>query len=422
MNVNTNTNNNNFVVLDYEGNIMSDAPATPQTRRYNLRSRNRNTIIETPKTPEKSTNTRRIKRVPLPHPLIFREPETATVEAVAVENIFDGATVYEAEDGSFVIDGFTRGIDYFLERGAIEDPDYTTDDESEDETDDESDDESYDSVSEILDGWKKQINDLGFEAIDDLIDDYRRLVNQAENTESEDEETTEDEEVRCDDLVGFEYEEYGRGYLLYAPEGHPAIGQKYFFDAWWMPKHNAWFFKSWFLRDFKVLGATEIGADNIDEEVSMDDDEEDEEVEYDEHDDLTDFEYEEYGRGYLLYAPEGHPAIGQKYFFDAWWMPKYNGWFFKSQFLENFQGLGATEIGADNHDEEIIENEDEEHYDLDGFEYEEYGRGYLLYAPEGHPAIGQKYFFDAWWMPKHNAWFFKSQFLEDFQGLGANEV
>ena len=58
--------------------------------------------------------------------------------------------------------------------------------------------------------------------------------------------------------------------------------------------------------------------------------------------DLTGFTYEEYGRGYLLDPPKDHPTIGRKYFLNAWWMPNEEGWFFKKEFLDNMNALGAT--------------------------------------------------------------------------------
>ena len=88
---------------------------------------------------------------------------------------------------------------------------------------------------------------------------------------------------------------------------------------------------------------------------------------------------------------------------------------FKEEFLENFESMGVTELNA----EETEETEEEvDENDLSGFTYEPYGRGYLLFAPEDHPDYGTKYFHDAWWMPKHNAWFFRKQHLDNFLNMG----
>ena len=360
---NTRSTRNNFVVLDYEGNEVFDQrqsntePVTP-THRYNLRSRTRTTATNTPSTPQKPTHTRSMSNEIIQStPLIFRAPrENVVVDAVAVDSVFNDTIVYEAEDGSIVLRGFTRGLSYFTERGATED-----------------------------------ISD------------------------------TEDEE----DLSEFTYEEYGRGYLLYPPIDHVAIGQKYFFDAWWMPKFDAWFFKPEFLDNFISMGATEIGEteDEI-EEVSEEEIEEENDAET-----LDGFCYVKHGRGYLLYSPStDHDSNGEKYFYNAWWMPKYDAWFFRSQYLDDFIKMGVVEGSYSDDEESSYDNESdtetedtqeygEEDFELDGYTCKAYGRGFLLYSPttDNH---GTKYFHDAWWMPKHKAWFFRKQHLANFLDMG----
>lgn len=378
-----NSTQNNFIVLDYEGNevgAFETPPSTPRpNNRYNLRSRTRNTLpLPEPQTPRKQVQTQT-----RPVPLIFcgnesPQQNTITVEAVAVDSAFNGTIVYEADDGSIVLRGFTRGLEYFTDRGATEDVDTESDEDAE----------------------------------------YA----------SEDEETEEVKGVDEIDLSGFTYEAYGRGYLLYPPLGYPATGQKYFLNAWWMPKYDAWFFKEQYLEYFESMGVANL-TEQLDymeeEEEELTEEEEEEEDEVDEND-LSDFTYEPYGRGYLLYPPMDHPAIGEKYFFDAWWMQKFDAWFFKEEFLENFESMGVTELNAEETEEETEEEESEEEVyenDLSGFTYEAYGRGFLLFAPdEGHPDFGQKYFHDAWWMPKHNAWFFRRQHLVNFQNMGVTSA
>ena len=160
------------------------------------------------------------------------------------------------------------------------------------------------------------------------------------------------------------------------------------------------------------------------ETESEDDDETEIEEDDDETEDLSEFTYEPYGAGYLLYAPDDHPRIGEKYFYNAWWMPKFDAWFFKEEFLEEFESMGATEYFNDEQIEEIIDDDEytQEGGALSGFEYVRFGRGYLLYPPTwDHPDVGEKYFYNSWWMPKHNAWFFRSKFLNEFIDLGAVE-
>lgn len=279
---------NNFIVLDYDGNEVFDQsqpntePATP-TRRYNLRSRTRTAATNTPSTPQKPTHTRSMSsdNITSSIPLIFQAPrKNVVVNAVAIDSAFNDTIVYEADDGSIVLRGFTQGLSYFIDRGATED-----------------------------------ISD------------------------TEDEDEDEDEYIE-DDLSEFTYEEYGRGYLLYPPIDHAAIGQKYFFDAWWMPKFDAWFFKSEFLDEFIEMGVVE--GEYSDDEESSCDEESDEETEDTEDAELDGYSYKAYGRGFLLYSPttDNH---GTKYFHDAWWMPKQNAWFFRRQHLDNFLDMGVTQ-------------------------------------------------------------------------------
>ena len=377
----------NFIVLDYDGNEVFDQsqpntePVTP-TRRYNLRSRTRTASTNTPSTPQKPTHTRSMSsdNVTSSIPLIFQAPkENVVVNAVAIDSAFNDTIVYEADDGSIVLRGFTQGLSYFIDRGATED-----------------------------------ISD----------------------TEDEDED---EDEYNEHDLSEFTYEEYGRGYLLYPPIDHAAIGQKYFFDAWWMPKFDAWFFKSEFLDEFISMGASEIENESeedieeeSEEEIEEESEEESDEESEEEEDNLAGFCYVKHGRGYLLYSPNVyHEWNGQKYFFNAWWMPKFDAWFFKSEFLDEFIEMGVVEgeysddeessCDDDESDEETEDTEDTEDAELDGYSYKAYGRGFLLYSPttDNH---GTKYFHDAWWMPKQNAWFFRRQHLDNFLDMGVTQA
>ena len=377
------TAQNNFIVLDYDGNeVFENTPTTTRpvtpTHRYNLRSRTR-TTTSTSSTPQKPTHTRSVSHEITPIPLLFQgsvneEEPVVTVQATAVDSQFEGTVVYEAEDGSIVLRGFNGGLEFFTTRGA-------TEDETDEETDEEPD----------------ELN-----------------------------------------LEGFTYEEYGRGYLLYPSMDHAAIGQKYFFDAWWMPKFDAWFFKEEHLDNFISMGVTECHTNTSDEEEDEDDEELFGETDEDEEDDLSGFCYVQHGRGYLLFAPEGHPDNGTKYFYNSWWMPKYNAWFFQKQFLEEFTAMGVVEGTYSDDDESDANTEDTQEYteeddeetedefdenDLSGFTYEAYGRGFLLFAPdEGHPDFGKKYFYDAWWMPKHNAWFFRKKHLDTFLDMNVTHA
>ena len=59
-------------------------------------------------------------------------------------------------------------------------------------------------------------------------------------------------------------------------------------------------------------------------------------------------------------------------------------------------------------------------YPLHGFTITTYGRGYLLHPPTtDHETVGTKYFYNTWWMSKKDAWFFRTQELENLERLGA---
>ena len=59
-------------------------------------------------------------------------------------------------------------------------------------------------------------------------------------------------------------------------------------------------------------------------------------------------------------------------------------------------------------------------YPLHGFTITTYGRGYLLRPPTPeHSTVGTKYFYNTWWMPKKDAWFFRTQELANLEQLGA---
>ena len=88
-----------------------------------------------------------------------------------------------------------------------------------------------------------------------------------------------------------------------------------------------------------------------------------------------------------------------------------------------------SEEETENDSEEETENDSEEETEndsvvlstiLEGFTVKEYGRGYLLHPPSvDHEDAGTKYFFESWWMPSRNAWFFRSKYFDAMTNRGA---
>ena len=61
-------------------------------------------------------------------------------------------------------------------------------------------------------------------------------------------------------------------------------------------------------------------------------------------------------------------------------------------------------------------------FDLSSMTLERFGRGYLLRPQEDYEFYGEKYFLNGWWMPKHFAWFFRSEYFDELIFLGAEYI
>merc|ERR1711871_447752 len=117
-------------------------------------------------------------------------------------------------------------------------------------------------------------------------------------------------------------EKYGKGFLLVPDKKNKDWGTKYYHNGWWMPKHNAWFFKKEY-KDFLL----ENGAYTKLKKKSC---------VKSENKKNGKLNFKPHGRGFLLVPEEGHPDWGTKYYHNGWWMPKYNAWFFKKNDKESF--------------------------------------------------------------------------------------
>ena len=201
---------------------------------------------------------------------------------------------------------------------------------------------------------------------------------------------------------------HGKGYLVKPNHCHPDYGEKYYYGGWWMPKHNAWFFKE---HDYQKYCEGE--GDSYEEE------------EFSVEPDFTGMKVAKHGKGFLLIPLSDHADYAQKYYYDGWWMPRYNAWFFKSEHYEWLLECGASvEEVIDSEDEHVEDDEQAkaEHantYFLEGMCFTEYGRGYMLYALKKHCLYGSKYLLTGFWNPKAKGWFFKKSEFDRLIGFGA---
>jgi hypothetical protein len=247
----------------------------------------------------------------------------------------------------------------------------------------------------------------------DTFEDATSFVSHNANPSFQIYQCTQDHNM-LDDSYDYNLEPYGRGYILTTSEENPLYGEKYFnsdlvedFEGsgFWNSKASGWFFRK------DNLDALNDFLDNC---VSEDEDEtEDEDVSNGlvvgdgvSNEDLNSMYLEEYGKGYLLFPQENDTRIGTKSFLGGWWMPKHDAWFFKAEHYEHLEALGAQTMES---------NQDSDH-PFDNTEYEKHGKGYLVYPNDDHPSYGEKYYHNGWWMPKHNAWFFKT---DAFQTINA---
>lgn len=130
-------------------------------------------------------------------------------------------------------------------------------------------------------------------------------------------------------LSGMTFTPYGRGLLLTCSASHSRWSQKYFYGGWWMPAQDGWFFKSNLKSKLVSLGASCGGSEGCCSSGSPSSTQ------------FTDMVVEKYGRGYLLVPSGRHQDEGVKNYFGGWWMPKFDSWFFKSQYLDVLLSHGA---------------------------------------------------------------------------------
>ena len=181
--------------------------------------------------------------------------------------------------------------------------------------------------------------------------------------------------------------EYGKGYLLVPEEGHPDWGTKYYHNGWWMPKHNAWFFKKEYVADL-IVDCKKDTEDKM----------------------FKGFKMQKYGKGYLLTVDKNHPDWGEKYYYNGWWFSKQKGWFFKKEWKTFLIDNGVKMSKKSFKDETLT---------FDCFKMESYGKGLILTTPSKYNQWGEKYYYGGWWFPKQKGWFFKKDFEQFLKDNGA---
>ena len=108
---------------------------------------------------------------------------------------------------------------------------------------------------------------------------------------------------------------------------------------------------------------------------------------------------------------ESHYLYGEPYLGKGFWNKKLNGWVFKKECLDDLMANGAHLIKQ--------EEETSSSVDFKKMKYYDYGKGYLLVPNKSCEYVGEKYFHDGFWMPKHNGWFFRTRFSDFVENCGA---
>ena len=165
-------------------------------------------------------------------------------------------------------------------------------------------------------------------------------------------------------------------------------------------------------------------SDTSDEELTEEDEDEHEDV------DLSDMFFSVYGKGLLLTPPSGHEFYGQKYFLSGWWMPKLNGWFFKSEFEDQLLELGAIKATIKSRKgskRSKTASASSSSGTLSGMTFTKYGKGYILTTDETDSRFGTKYLLSdvsngGFWNSNANGWFFRKSHFDLLRDRGAQYI
>ena len=254
----------------------------------------------------------------------------------------------------------------------------------------------------LIHNGKLNLSSLLFDSIDSSQKYISNLTSKSfqileiSDTNNKDSQLTDENTTQMsNELNGMFLHKYGQGYLLKCDESDQRWGTKYFHNGWWMPTQNSWFYKKEFADELLELGAqiwkkNTTKSSNPPKTIKK------------EFENLTGMILTQYGKGLSLKCDSYDKRWGEKYFLTGWWMPTIEGWFFKDTEFDYLIGLGAEYL-----EDECLEHESTD-FDSEDTNWSQYGKGWLLTPTKDHPEFGDKYFNGGWWMPKHNAWFFKN--------------
>ena len=178
--------------------------------------------------------------------------------------------------------------------------------------------------------WNKKLKGWVFKTdqLDTLINQGAQMVIAVED---EDEDTVDEETYTFD---GFAIEYYKNGLLMTCPGSHSLYGEPYLGKGFWNKKLKGWVYKTDQLDDLVANGAKlikqEASASASASEPSIN---------------FKKMKFYDYGKGYLLVPNKSCKSKGEKYFHDGYWMPKNDGWFFRTRFCEFVENCGAKYMG-----------------------------------------------------------------------------
>ena len=181
--------------------------------------------------------------------------------------------------------------------------------------------------SDFFDGyWSQQHEGWIFSSsqADELIELGVTVYRDADTTEAEEEaEAT---------YEGCTIEYYKNGLLMTTPKSNSIYGEPYLGEGFWNKKLKGWVFKTDQLDDLVANGAKlikqEASASASEPSINF-----------------KKMKFYDYGKGYLLVPNKSCKSKGEKYFHDGYWMPKNDGWFFRTRFCEFVENCGAKYMG-----------------------------------------------------------------------------
>ena len=155
------------------------------------------------------------------------------------------------------------------------------------------------------------------EAAEALVEMQNETVDEVESgSESENEGDT-----FMFDLSEMRLKPYGKGYLLIPDKADDVlVGTKYFLGGWWMPNHNAWFFKEHLVQDLVDLGAKKMRQVQKDRTGLN----------------SRKVFWKKLNRGYALVPKEDYKHYGKETFRGGKWWKNGNAWFFTDNGRERY--------------------------------------------------------------------------------------